>query len=545
MHAFFRSSAVRLLFASVFLSAASLITLFVSARPVQPAAGANPDLGSSEQEQIDAYLEARMRTANIPGLALGVVRGDEVIYLKGYGIAGPHGRVVTPQTPFIIGSLSKSFTALAVMQLVEAGQIDLDAPVTQYLPWFRTAGPAASAQTPALAPERSAGASVTVRQLLNQNSGLPVYAGRRGFVVDDQSDAALENGVRQLATVTLSHPAGEAFEYANENYTTLGLIIQAVSGRSYEDVIRAKVFTPLQMRHSAAALTDPAAQDLATGYRYWLWWPIAYDAPYPRGQTPAGFLISSAEDMAHYLIAHLNGGAYDGQQVLSPAGLATLHAPGARMGATSAYAMGWVVHAQAGSPKIDHNGDVSNFHGNMLLLPGEKIGIVILTNVDGFSHGAALNVPIEGVAAILQGQSLSAEVDPPLNWLPPTLALLPPLMGVLWLAGSFALFRRWQRRVELPVRGRLSLWRYALPLAVDLGLGGAAWIILPAQFQTPMATIALFAPDVFASVVTLTVLSLAGALGRSLFVFQRRRQLRAAGRQTRSARLPTQTTSLD
>jgi len=164
---------------------------------------------------------------------------------------------VTPQTPFIIGSLSKSFTALAVLQLVEAGQVDLDAPVTKYLPWFRTADPTASAQ-------------ITVRHLLHQDSGLPVYEGRRGLVDDDQADTALENGVRQLATVTLSHPAGQAFEYANENYTTLGLIVQAVSGHSYEEFIRTQIFAPLQMRHSAAALSDAAAQDVATGYRYWL-----------------------------------------------------------------------------------------------------------------------------------------------------------------------------------------------------------------------------------------------------------------------------------
>ena len=522
MNVFFNRSAVSLLSAGVFLSAAVSINLFVSARPVQSAAATYSDLGLSEQVQIDAYIQTRMRMANIPGLALGVVRGDQIVYLKGYGLAGPDGRAVTPQTPFIIGSLSKSFTALAVMQLVEAGRIDLDAPVTTYLPWFRTADPAASAE-------------ITVRHLLNQDSGLPVYDGRRGLVDDDQGDAALETGVRQLATVTLSHPAGQAFEYANENYTTLGLIVQAVSGSSYEDVIRTRTFAPLQMRHSAAAMSDPAAQDIATGYRYWLLWPFAFDAPYPRGQTPAGFLISSAEDMSHYLIAQLNGGTYDGQQVLSPDGMATLHAPGARMGATSSYAMGWVVRDQAGALRLEHNGDVSNFHANMLLLPDQKVGIVILMNVDGFNHGASLNVPIEGVAAILQGQGLSPEVDPPMNWLPPTLLLLPLLIGVLWLAGSFAFIRRWQRRGELPVRGWPILWRYALPLTVDFGLGVAAWIILPTRFQTPMATIGLFAPDVFAILVLLTVLGLASALGRSLHVLRRTRQIHATGHGTGSS----------
>jgi hypothetical protein len=167
------------------------------------------------------------------------------------------------------------------------------------------------------------------------------------------------------------------------------------------------------------------------------------------------------------VIAHLNGGAYNGSQVLSPEGIATLHAPGAQMGASSSYAMGWVVHDQAGSLRLEHNGDVSNF---------------------------------------LRQQ--------------PTLLLLALLIAVVWLTGSIVFNQRWQRRGKLPVRGWSILWRYGFPLAVDVGLGGAAWIVLPAQVQTPIATIGLFVPDVFAIIVVLTVLSLACALGRSVLVFR-------------------------
>jgi hypothetical protein len=124
-----------------------------------------------------------------------------------------------------------------------------------------------------------------------------------------------------------------------------------------------------------------------------------------------------------------------------------------------------------------------------------------------------------------------------MNWLAPTLLLLPLLIAILWLAGSAAFIRRWQRRDELPVRGWPSLWRYGLPLAVDLGLAGAGWSLLPTEFQTPMATIGLFAPDVFAILVLLTVLSLGGALGRSLFVL-RRLPDSWADRPTGSTRVP-------
>src|SRR5207247_2291011 len=95
---------------------------------------------------IDRYVTAQMHGALIPGLALGIVHGDRIVHLRGFGVANPAGQPVTPQTPFILGSTTKSFTALAVMQLVEAGKIDLDAPVQRYLPWFHLADPTDSAR---------------------------------------------------------------------------------------------------------------------------------------------------------------------------------------------------------------------------------------------------------------------------------------------------------------------------------------------------------------------------------------------------------------
>jgi len=248
-------------------------------------------------QDLDAFIVANMQAARIPGLALGVVQGDHVAYVRGYGVAGPDGRPVTPQTPFILGSTSKSFTALAVMQLVEAGKIDLDAPVTRYLPWFHTHDAAESGQ-------------ITVRELLHHTSGLATYAGRQRIWDEDQSSVALENGVRELVNAQLDQPPGQGYEYSNVNYNALGLIVQVVSGRSYEDYVRCAIFDPLQMPHSAAERSDPRVADIAAGHRYWLLWPVTFDAPYPRRMTPAGFLISSAEDMSHYLVAELNGGTY-------------------------------------------------------------------------------------------------------------------------------------------------------------------------------------------------------------------------------------------
>lgn len=481
------------------------VLIFVGLMPIGSQVYAVPTqdfpLPQVDQDRIDTYIQSRMEVASIPGLALGIVQGNQIVYLKGYGIADPNGRSVTPQTPFILGSTSKSFTALAIMQLVEAGKIDLDAPVTAYLPWFRTSDAAASAQ-------------ITVRNLLNQNSGLPTYDGRLGLWDNSQSDMALENGIRELSSINLNHPAGEAYEYANENYDTLGLIVQTVSGISYEDYIRSAIFAPLQMRHSAAALSDPAVVDIATGYRYWFHWPIPFDAPYPRNMTPAGFLISSAEDMTHYLSAQLNGGRYDNTQILSPQGIDILHMPGSKISASKSYGMGWEIQGQPGSTKIWHNGDLSNFHSNMLLLPDQHIGIVILINIQEYYNNAAINMPIEGVASILLGNNLTSNMNPPLSLIPQVIMLAVLLIPILWIVGSYLSIKRWQDRGDLPPRGIRRFWRLFLPLIIDLCPLVLVWIILPSQFEAPMEIIALSVPDVFVVIMILSMFSLGWAIAR-------------------------------
>jgi CubicO group peptidase (beta-lactamase class C family) len=146
-------------------------------------------------EEIDAHIERQMERLNMPGVALAIVEGDKVVYLRGFGRARPGGEAPTPQTPFIIGSLTKSFTALAVMQLVEDDKVELDAPVQRYLPWFRVADPRASAQ-------------ITVRHLLNQTSGLPTLSGEIQLAdLDDRPDAS-ERQARALSTLELTRPVG-------------------------------------------------------------------------------------------------------------------------------------------------------------------------------------------------------------------------------------------------------------------------------------------------------------------------------------------------
>jgi CubicO group peptidase (beta-lactamase class C family) len=484
------------------------LALLAGAEAVHPVSAATPS-GPQEvdEDSVDAFILASMHTAHIPGLALGVVHGDHAAYLKGYGIAGPDGRPVTPRTPFVLGSTSKSFTALAVMQLVEAGKIELDAPVTKYLPWFRTRKTAESAQ-------------ITVRHLLHHTSGLQTYEGLQGLWDNDQSSVALENGIRELSRAQLRQAAGQRYEYANENYNTLGLIVQTVSGTSYENYVRSAIFAPLQMSHSAAALSDAAAADVASGYRYWRLWPVGFDAPYPRRMTPAGFLISSAEDMTHYVAAQLNGGRYEHSQLLSPQGIVTLHTPASTMGPATSYGMGWAIHSAVGSTQIWHDGDVSNFHSHLRLLPDQHLGIVVLMNVGSFGNSAAINNLVDGIAATLLGQGPPAPVSSPWMALSRLAVMVPLLIAILWAGWTYRSLRRWRHHGEPPPHGLSRFWRLYLPLAVDLGAVGALWILVPDTVHTPMAAIALFAPDVFAVIVTISCLAIGCAIARSFLALK-------------------------
>ncbi|HEY6075110.1 MAG TPA: serine hydrolase domain-containing protein, partial [Anaerolineales bacterium] len=349
---------------------------------------AEPDFAA-----IDAYVVAQMKDLRLPGLALGIVHGDRIVHLKGFGIADPSRRPVTPQTPFIIGSTSKSFTALAIMQLVEEGRIGLDTPVQHYLPWFRVADPDGSAR-------------ITVRQLLHQTSGLSTKSGRDQ--ASTPSDDALEQRGRSFRNVPLAQPVGKTYQYSGANYATLGMIVQAVSGQSYEAYVKQHIFTPLEMRRSYASQLEAQQNGMAMGYRFWFGMPVAGNLPFNRGSLPQGYLISSAEDMSHYLIAQLNGGRYKTASILSSTGITAMHQPPVQAGMTeTSYAMGWKVGPINGIPTVWHDGSVFNFHANMVLIPAGRWGIVVLKNAynspDEFTGTNRLSGIAAGITTLLSG----------------------------------------------------------------------------------------------------------------------------------------------
>ena len=424
---------------------------------------AKPVTNSSSYDAIDAYIEGQMRRLKTPGVSLAIVEGDKIVHLRGFGQARPDGEAPTPQTPFFIGSLTKSFTALAVMQLVEAGKIDLDAPVQRYLPWFRVADPQASAQ-------------MTVRHLLNQTSGLPTSSGEIPLADFDDSPDATERQARALATLVLTRPVGSAFEYSNSNYNLLGLIIEAASGEPYADYIQEHIFTPLDMSHSYTSQAMAKQNGLAVGHQYRFAIPFAApNMPIPHGSLPSGQLISSAEDMARYLIAHLNEGRYGDVRILSGAGIAELHRGVADFSfrgiSLGQYGMGWFVDEIGGTKLVWHSGILPHFYAYMALLPEQKKGVVLLFNASHHWMSPVLAEVGTGVAALLAGDQSRPAPVPFVGTIPWMLRglLLIPALQVAGVVATLRLLRRWRLEPERrPSGGRKWGLHLLLPLIPNL-----------------------------------------------------------------------------
>jgi len=441
---------------------------------------------------IDAYIENLMAENQIPGLALSIVHNDELVYTQGYGVAGPDGTAVTPQTPFIIGSSSKPFTALAILQLVEAGKIDLDAPVQAYLPWFTLADPEQAQQ-------------LTVRHLLTHTGGFSSLQGDKDIVNEDTSDEALEANVRELADSSLSRPLGESFAYANSNYDILGLIVQEVSGQSFEAYIEEHIYAPLAMDNSYTSKAEADENGLAVGHTYYFGSPRASDdAPYARRKLPSGFLISSAEDLGHFLIAQLNGGRYGAEQILGPEYVMMMHQPAVDTGFKDMfYAFGWRTLDVEGEPSVRHGGDASNFHSDLAFSPTRGWGVAVVTNYTGLPVAHILNEPVNEVLRMASGYDTGYAAQDAsglimLVW--GLIILLVILNSAIW--GIFY-WRRWRHGRQLRL-----VWHLILPLAVDILL---IWLILffvPNLLETTLSIMRVFAPDL-----TLILLACAVVVG--------------------------------
>jgi len=445
------------LFTSLLIGSALALIHRVFAKP----ASSKPYSKSGSYDDVDAFIEREMRRLKMPGVSLAIVEDNKIVHLRGFGRSRPGGEAPSPKTPFFIGSLTKSITALAGMQLVEAGKIELDAPVQRYLPWFRVA-------------DRQASAQMTIRHLLNQTSGLPESAGEVDLADFDDHPGATERQARRLASIELSHPVGTVCEYSNTNYNLLGLIIEAASGQSYADYVQDHILDPLEMRRTYTSRAAARQNGLAMGHRYWFGIPFpAPNLPIPHGSLPSGQLISTAEDMARYLIAHMNGGRYGNTRILSEAGIDELHRGAveySKMGISAGkYAMGWFDGVIGKTKIFYHSGTVPDFEGYMAILPEQKKGVLLLFNACHWWFNPVLIEFGMNVAALIAGEQYTP--TPFFNIVPWMLRgqMLIPTFQIAEVIATLGLLRRWRLEPERRSKGLYNWGRQVmLPLIPNL-----------------------------------------------------------------------------
>jgi CubicO group peptidase (beta-lactamase class C family) len=473
------------------------------------AADGGPDLAA-----IDRYVRSEMDVQRIPGLALGIVHGDRILHVQGFGKADRSGPDVTPQTPFLIGSVTKSFTALAIMQLSEAGRVQLDAPVQRYLPWWRVADPDASTQ-------------VTVRHLLYQVSGLSKATGNAYATNGDTHDSALEDRVRALRDAKLTEPVGMTWQYSNANYWTLGMLVQAVSGQSYETYIQQHIFDPLQMRNSYTSQATAKQHGLPTEHRYWYGFPVATDLPFDRGGLGAAGLSSSALDMARYLGLYLNDDRHGATALVTPAGAAELQRPGVPTGVEGvSYAMGWDVSPLHGVPTVSHDGSGFGSHANVVFVPDREWGVVVMENgensPDEFFGSRRMTSIANGVTDMLIGQESPAPTSSSRSlWVVYGVVLGIIAVQVVGMARSVRTIRGWRADPLRRPTGALQIGlRVGLPVLVSWSWALIVLVGLPRMIRAPLPAMLMGLPDLGYPLVASAVLAFGWGLARAIWAIR-------------------------
>lgn len=325
----------------------------------------------------DDLMLRLMSTDHVPGVALALIKAGRVVLEKGYGFRDLEAHApVTTTTLFNIGSISKSFTALGIAQLVDQQKVDLDAPVIRYIPELRLSDPQAAQ-------------AMTLRQLLSHSSGLPADE-----KWSPQVPPTREGIVAEFASVALTAPPGTRFQYCSRCIVLAASALERITGRSWEAYTRAHIFEPLGM---TAASFGPdglkQAQDHAQPYRHdgdlgddqVPWGRLRYLEPL----APGGGINANIDEVARYALLQLGDGTISGQRLVSAPMMAELHRPEIAVGndwtptaqaENLHYALGWFTADMRGAHVVFHNGANPGYRAAIALVPSAKAGMVVLTN---------------------------------------------------------------------------------------------------------------------------------------------------------------------
>ena len=312
---------------------------------------------------VDAFVAEQMREFHIPGLSLVVVRDGKIIKAQGYGLANIElNAKVTPDTVYEIGSVTKQFTSTALMLLVEDEKVKLDDALSVYLTEIPTAWK-----------------PITVRQLLNQTSGIKDYFddNEPGFLEAAHYPADKERILKPAVSAPLNYAPGESYNYSNTNHYLLGLIIEKASGRTYADFMRERIFTPLGMTATRVNDHKIIIKNRAAGYGYDWGANVLQNADYVDSTWAfaAGALVSTVYDLAKWDIA------LDTEKLIRSSSKKEMWTAGKlNSGAAHRYGFGWYVDLVNGHTNLSHGGDIPGFATYYSRYPDDRLTVIMSMN---------------------------------------------------------------------------------------------------------------------------------------------------------------------
>jgi CubicO group peptidase (beta-lactamase class C family) len=351
----------------------ALMLLLLLAAIILPyyAAPATPTVAPELQQKLDLLveqLEQQRQTHHIPGMAIAVVKDDEVILAHGFGIASVEKEMpVTPETIFAIGSSTKAFTSTLVGMLVDEGKMDWDDPVTEYLPYFQMN-----------VESNNESAELTLRDVLSHRTGFT----RMGLLIAS-GQIPIEEVLLDATKAEPYVPFREKFYYSNVMYMSAGVAAGKADGTDWDTLVTERIFEPLGMNSTTTSVTQAEKDSrLASGY---LWDEDlqAYEYKPMRNVDnigPSGSINSNVIDMAQWLRLQLNRGEYEGRRLISEENLRETWTTQIDITENVGYGMGWMIWEWEGQPVIEHGGNVDGFSAQVAMLPESDLGFVLLTN---------------------------------------------------------------------------------------------------------------------------------------------------------------------
>ncbi|MDM5155332.1 serine hydrolase domain-containing protein [Bacillus sp. DX1.1] len=346
---------------------------------------------SAEQDiknTIDNYVETFLEEHRIPGASIAIVHDNDIFYSKAWGVTGETEEKVTTETPFTIGSISKSLTGLAIMKLIEEGTVHLEDPVQKYIPGFTLK-------------DKKAASKITIKHLLTHSSGISTYSGLSISDKGSKDFNAIKNNVESLSNVKLTALPGEKHQYSNANFLILGALIEEVTNQTYSEYMKQQVFLPLGMKSAAADNDSAYKKGYVAGYQSWFGIPRKSSVTYDNGGAPYGYITASAEDMVQY-IKFLS--RQENDNFITENTMNLYVSPHIQTGENRFYSLGLrITNPNSEEKMIWHSGSTPDSHAEMFFIPKTGWGGVILTNKNHILEEEALPYLKQGIINIING----------------------------------------------------------------------------------------------------------------------------------------------